>query len=90
MANKSKRKNDFMDIKTEPAMKALKKQDLLLQYKALQDSYEKLILENEKQLEAIALFEETVQLLENNKNARKVSNVASADGRPGKIVVHRM
>ena len=76
MANKSKRKNDFMDIKTEPAMKALKKQDLLLQYKALQASYEKLILENEKQLEAIALLEETVQLLE-NKNARKSSNVAS-------------
>ena len=35
-----KRKNDSSDTKIEPAMKALKKNDIILQFKALQHKYE--------------------------------------------------
>ena len=51
-----KRKNKTIDIKIEPAMKALKKNDIIIQFKAHQKKYEdleeqnkSLILENKNQ-----------------------------------------
>ena len=56
-------------------MKALKKNDIIIQYKALQQKYEflevqnKLLLEEKKNnLEAIVLLEETVTILENKSS----------------------
>ena len=70
-----KRKNESSNSKTEPAMKALKKNDIILQFKALQQKYEsseeqnKLLQEEKKNhLEAIALLEETVTILENKSS----------------------
>ena len=72
---RAKRKNDSSTA-IEPAMKALKKNDIILQYKALQQKYEAveeknkiLLQENQNHIEAISLLEETVQLLE-NKSAK--------------------
>lgn len=79
MANKTKRKNEFTDGKVEPAVKALKKQDIIVQFKALQDKYESLekhtkILEEEKKkhIESILLLEETIKILE-KRSAQKTS-----------------
>ena len=44
MANKVKRKNEFLDKKAEPVMKALKKQDIIIQFNALQEKYDTLVL----------------------------------------------
>ena len=79
MANKSKRKNEFVDTKQEPALKALKKQDIILHFNALQEKYESLIQknkvleeENKNHIESILLLEETVKLLD-KKVVKKVT-----------------
>ena len=77
VATGAKRKNDSSaDTKIEPALKALKKNDIIIQFKALQQKYEAveeknkiLLQENQNHIEAISLLEETVQLLE-NKSAK--------------------
>ena len=46
-----KRKNEFHDLKTEPALKALKKQELVTEYKVLQNKFQE-VLKNNKILEA--------------------------------------
>ena len=75
---RAKRKNNFLDAKNEPNMKALKKEDIIAQFNALQAKYD--ILENkniamEKEIkthiEAIYLLEETVKFLEEKRNAEK-------------------
>ena len=78
VATGAKRKNDSSaDTKIEPALKALKKNDIIIQFKALQQKYEaveeknKILLQEKKNdTEAIILLEETVKLLE--KNCSKV------------------
>ena len=74
-----KRKNNFLDTKIEPNMKALKKDDIIAKFNALQENFDILKkknedLEKEKKthIEAINLLEETVKLLEKQAN---VSNV---------------
>ena len=66
-----KRKNESNEVKIEPNMKALKKNDILIQYAALQNKCECLVEQNkvlieEKNIhvEAILLLKETVKLLE--------------------------
>ena len=74
-----------MDNKQEPAMKALKKQDIILQYNALKEKYESLVDEkkalkedNKNQVESILLLEETVKLLE-GRSVNKVSTGAQTE-----------
>ena len=43
---KAKRKNKSSDLKIEPAMKALKKDDIILQDNALQEKYEAMEKQN--------------------------------------------
>ena len=69
-----KRKNEFSD-KFEPNMKALKKEDIIARFSALQASYitlekknRSLEEENKSHLEAIHLLEETVRVLETTLN----------------------
>ena len=76
-----KRKNDS-DNKIEPAMKALKKNDIIIQFKALQQKYESLekqnnlLLEEKKNhLEAIVLLEETVKILDNKSSRVEKTSV---------------
>ena len=74
-----KRKNNFSDSKIEPNMKALKKDDIIAKFNALQANFEILEkkngdLEKEKKthLEAINLLEETVRILEKQANVSTV------------------
>ena len=67
-----KRKNNSVETKIEPVRKALKKNELLVQFNVLEKKYETLerehnllIQQEQKNLEAISMLEETVQLLEN-------------------------
>ena len=69
--SKIKRKNGSFETKTEPARKALKKAELLIQFDALEQkylqmesSYKAVLKEKETLLEAINLLEETVQVLQ--------------------------
>ena len=66
--NKLKRKNESNEVKIEPNMKALKKNDILIQYAALQSKYECVVEQNKEEkhthVEAILLLKETVKLLE--------------------------
>ena len=75
---RNKRKNDASntDVKIEPAMKALKKNDIILQFQVLQQKYEALekqndalLKEQKTHIESILLLEETVKVLE-KKSAR--------------------
>ena len=83
---RTKRKNSSHDLKTEPALKALKKSDIIIQFEALQKKYDALEKQNEvllqeksDHIESIHLLEETVKILEvksskveiENKNASK-------------------
>jgi hypothetical protein len=72
---KAKRKNKSTDLKIEPAMKALKKDDIILQYNALLEKFEAmkdqnmlLLQEKTNHVEAILLLEETVKILENKSS----------------------
>jgi len=74
-----KRKNNATGVKVEPPKKALKKNEVLAQYKALQEKFtdlqveNKLLIENQnKNIEAINLLEETVSILETQLNISKV------------------
>ena len=74
---KGKRKSESADVKAEPAMKALKKNDIIIQYKALQEKHKILeeqnailVQENKNNIEAMILLEETVNLLENEKGPK--------------------
>ena len=74
-----KRKNEFSDLKIEPSLKALKKDDIIARFIALQSNYNNLekknrSLEEEKKvhLEAIQLLEETVKVLETTAKKDKV------------------
>ena len=73
-----KRKTDS----NEPAMKALKKNELHIQYKALQEKYDimkkqnaHLLQEENKHIESICLLEETVKLLEEREHTSKVEKI---------------
>ena len=75
-----KRKNVSTETKAEPAKKALKKNDILLQLKALQAKYEVLEEENnillqekKNNIESILLLEETVKLLEKSSKLEQKS-----------------
>ena len=66
-----KRKNNSHKTKPEPARKALKKNELLVQFNVLEEKYEALekehsalLQQHQKDLEAMSMLEETVQLLE--------------------------
>ena len=70
-SNKMKRKNESNEVKIELKMKALKKNDILVQFAALKLRYAVLEKENrdliedkKKDIEVIILLEETVKLLE--------------------------
>ena len=74
-----KRKNNFSDSKIEPNMKALKKDDIIAKFNALQENYNILEkkngdLEKEKKthIEAISLLEERLKILEKQANVRNV------------------
>ena len=81
-----KRKNEFSDFKNEPNLKALKKDDIIAHFTALQTKYNILeikILELEKknkqleeekktEKEAIDLLEETVKVLEIKANLSRI------------------
>ena len=76
-----KRKNEFSN-KLEPNMKALKKEDIIARFTALQASYDTLEKknrsleeENKTHLEAIHLLEETVRVLETQLNRNIVEKV---------------
>ena len=69
----TKRKNILKDTKSEPALKALKKNDIIIQCHALQKKYEALekqnailLQEKKNDVESINLLEETVKILEKN------------------------
>ena len=73
-----KRKNNFSDAKIEPNMKALKKEDIIAQFYALQANYD--ILENKNKVldEKIKALEkenethrEAIYLLRNCENIRE-------------------
>ena len=84
--HRGKRKNEFSDSKNEPNLKALKKEDIIAHYTALQtkcNSLEIKILELEKKnktleeenrtdKEAIDLLEETVKILEIKANLSRI------------------
>ena len=83
---RAKRKNNFLDAKNEPNMKALKKEDIIAQFNALQAKY--VILENkyiamEKEnkthIEAIHLLEETVKIFEEKSNTEKQTKEIQTD-----------
>ena len=64
---RAKRKNVSNEVKSEPAKKALKKNDLLLQYQTLQkrfanleEEHKNLVQEKKDHIEAILMLEETV------------------------------
>ena len=66
-----KRKNESNETKIEPKLKALKKNDILVQFTALKIRYDALEKENrnliedkKNNIEAILLLDETVKLLE--------------------------
>ena len=66
-----KRKNNSHETKPEPARKALKKNELLVQFNVLEEKYEALekehsalLQQHKKNLEGMSMLEETVQLLE--------------------------
>ena len=68
---RTKRKNNSHDLKTEPALKALKKSDIIIQFEALQKKYDALekhndiiLQEKADHMESIHLLEETVKILE--------------------------
>ena len=74
-----KRKNNFSDSKIEPNMKALKKDDIIAKFNALQANFDILEKKNENlekekktHLEAINLLEETVRILEKQANVSTV------------------
>ena len=73
-----KRKNNITETKMEPPRKALKKNEVIAQYKSLQEKFQilqeqnRVLLENEKKnIESISLLEETVNILEEKVNAPK-------------------
>ena len=82
---RAKRKNEFFDVKSEPNMKALKKEDIIARFSALHANYKilenknldlekkNINLEEENQVhkEAINLLEETVKILEKKANLIK-------------------
>ena len=77
-----KRKNNITETKMEPPKKALKKNEVIAQYKALQEKFQilqeqnRVLLENEqKNIEAISLLEGTVNILEENANKETKSVV---------------
>lgn len=88
-----KRKNNFVDAKIEPNMKALKKEDIIAQFHALQANYDilenknkvldeknkALEKENETHREAIYLLEETVKILEKQSNVEKDTKIIQTD-----------
>ena len=68
---RTKRKNHSHDLKTEPALKALKNNNIIIPFEALQEKYDALekhndILLQEKNddMESIRLLEETVKIVE--------------------------
>ena len=81
-----KRKNEFSDAKNEPNLKALKKEDIITHFTALQAKYnimenkvlvlekKNVSLEEEKKTfkEAINLLQETVKVLEKQANLNKI------------------
>ena len=76
---RAKRKNEFSDKKIEPNMKALKKEDIIARFSALQANYKilekknmKLEEENNVQKESIILLEETVKVLEEKANMNNI------------------
>ena len=83
---RAKRKNEFSDKKNEPNLKALKKEDIIAQFTALQAKYsilelkvldlekKNVSLEEEKRThkEAIDLLEETVKVLEEKTDKNKI------------------
>ena len=71
-----KRKNVSNETKAEPAKKALKKNDLLIQFKALQEKYVALEEENKNNIESILMLEETVKLLEIKSSKLEHKSVA--------------
>ena len=89
-----KRKNNFSDAKIEPNMKALKKEDIIAQFNALQANYDILVnknkdletknmaleKENKTHIEAIFLLEETVKILEKQSNAQKETQPDTSKG----------
>ena len=81
---RAKRKNDssITDTKIEPVLKALKKNDIILQFQALHQKFEaleeqnkNLLQENKNHIEAIILLEETVKLLENKSSNVELKSV---------------
>ena len=73
---RAKRKNNFLDAKNEPNMKALKKEDIIAQFNVLQAKYnilesknKAMEKENKTHIEAIYLLEETVKILKEKINA---------------------
>ena len=78
-----KRKTDSNEPKVEPARKALKKNELHIQYKALQEKYDimkkqnaRLLQEEKKHIESICLLEETVKLLEERDHTSIVEKLS--------------
>ena len=77
----TKRKNNLNEVKAEPPKKALKKNEILAEFTALQKRFEDLQNENQvllvnqkSNLEAINLLEETISVLENKINVSKAEN----------------
>ena len=71
-ARVQKRKNNVNEVKTEPPKKALKKNEIMAEFKTLKEKFENLQEENRilkdnqmNNIEAINLLEETISVLEN-------------------------
>ena len=67
------------EVKSEPPKKALKKNEIIAEYRALKEKFEvleeehRVLIENtQTNIEAISLLEETISILESKLNASKV------------------
>ena len=74
-----KRKNNAIEVQNEPPKKALKKNEIIAEFKALKEKFDniheenRILKENHKtNLEAISLLEETVTVLEDNLTSLNV------------------
>ena len=80
---RTKRKQESVDVKIEPAMKAMKKNDLIIQFKDLQEKYERmekqnmiLLQEKENHIESILLLEETIKILDNKASSVEKTSIS--------------
>ena len=81
MCRTFKRKNNSIETKAEPTKKALKKTEIIIEHKTLQEKYKVLeekhnllLKENVKHNESIQILEETVNIFERKINSAMIEH----------------